>query len=229
MARPSGPAAAHDGTARNADGDGAGRRTAPDGTVAKTGTTTVGIAATNGVALAADRRASLGGRFVANKGVDKVEQVHPSAAMTLSGSVGDAQAVVRQLRSEASLYEARRGRPLSMDALARVAGDLLRGAPVTPVLGGVDGDGTHVYDLDGGGGVMADDYAATGSGMQVAYGVLERQYEPDADLDGAVAAAADAVAAASERDTASGNGVLVARVTADGVAFETHDDPTEVA
>jgi len=226
MGLPSGPPTAHGRTDATTDhGDG----TATDALVAKTGTTTVGLAAADGVVLAADRRASLGGRFVANKGVDKVEQVHPTAAMTLSGSVGDAQAVVRQLRSEASLYETRRGRPMSMDALARVTGDLLRGAPVTPVLGGVDADGSHVYDLDGGGGVMADDYAATGSGMQVAYGVLERRYDPAVGFDEAVGAATDAIAAASERDTASGNGALVARVTADGVAFETHDDPAEVA
>ncbi|WP_323190159.1 proteasome subunit beta [Halostella sp. PRR32] len=197
--------------------------------IAKTGTTTVGLTATDGVVLAADRRASLGGRFVANKDVSKIEQVHPTAAMTISGSVGDAQAVLRQLRAEASLYETRRGRPLSMDALARVTGDTLRGRPVTPVLGGVDDDGAHVYDLDGGGGVMEDAYASTGSGMQLAYGVLERQYDPDASVSEAVAVAANAVAAASERDTASGNGVLVARVTADGVATATYDDPAEVA
>jgi proteasome beta subunit len=197
--------------------------------VVSTGTTTVGLTVDDGAVLAADRRASLGGRFVANKDVSKIEQVHPTAAMTISGSVGDAQAILREIRAEASLYETRRGRPLSMDALARVAGDALRGHPVTPVLGGVDDEGAHVYDLDGGGGVMEDDYASTGSGMQLAYGVLERQYDPDAAVAEAVGVAADAVAAASERDTASGNGLLIARITDDCVVTETHDDPAEVA
>lgn len=205
-----------------------GAETAHDGVV-KTGTTTVGLTAADGVVLAADRRASLGGAFVANKDVSKVEQVHPTAATTISGSVGDAQALVRHVRAEASLYETRRGRPMSMDALARVVGDALRGRPVVPVLGGVDAEGSHVYYLDGGGGVMEDDYAATGSGMQLAYGVLERQYDPAASLDGAASVAAAAVAAASERDTASGNGLHVVRVTDDGVERSTHADPAEVA
>lgn len=45
-----------------------------------TGTTTVGLTAVDGVVLATDRRASLGGRFVTNKRARKVEQVHPTAA-----------------------------------------------------------------------------------------------------------------------------------------------------
>jgi len=103
-----------------------------------TGTTTVGVVADDGVVLAADRRASLGGRFVSNKRTVKVEQVHPRAAITLSGSVGGAQAYARQLRAQARLYETRRGEPMGMDALATAAGNALRGLPVSPLLGGVD-------------------------------------------------------------------------------------------
>ena len=178
--------------------------------------------------MAADRRMSLGGRFTANKSVRKVEQVHPTAAMGISGSVGPAQDLLRRLRAEASLYESRRGEAMSLDALAQTAGGLLRGLPVTPLLGGVEpgieergGDTeaarARVYELDGGGSVLADDYAATGSGMQVAYGVLERRYDRGASVEAAREAAVAAVAAASERDTASGNGVTVTTVTGEGV------------
>ncbi|MFB6173422.1 MAG: proteasome subunit beta, partial [Halobacteriales archaeon] len=45
--------------------------------VNKTGTTTVGVSTADGVVLATDMRASLGGRFVSNKDVQKVEQIHP--------------------------------------------------------------------------------------------------------------------------------------------------------
>ena len=82
-----------------------------DETVNKTGTTTIGIAAADGVVVATDKRASLGGRFVSNKNVQKVEQIHPTAALTLVGSVGGAQSFIRTLRSEASLYETRRDEP----------------------------------------------------------------------------------------------------------------------
>src|SRR6056297_2691388 len=63
----------------------------PDAEELKTGTTTVGLTTADGVVLATDMRASLGGRFVSNRDVQKVEQVHPRAALTMAGSVGGAQ------------------------------------------------------------------------------------------------------------------------------------------
>jgi proteasome beta subunit len=218
--------------ASNASGQGAGAET--DVPTFDTGTTVVGLAAENAVVLAADRKMSLGGRFTANKSVRKVEQVHPTAAMGISGSVGPAQNLLRSLRAEASLYESRRGEPMSLSALAQTAGGLVRGLPVTPLLGGVepgsaeDDAGGHVYSLDGGGSVLEDDYVATGSGLQVAYGVLERRYDPDASVEGATEAAAAAVAAASERDTASGNGLTLTTITDDGVETVAREDPLDV-
>jgi proteasome beta subunit len=196
-----------------------------------TGTTTVGLVAHDGVVLATDRRASLGGRFVSNKNVVKVEQVHPTAAVTIAGSVGAAQAYLKQLRAEADLYENRRGRRMSMEALSTVGSAILRGLPVSPLLGGVDpardaeADAEpRLYQLDGAGGRIEESaFAATGSGMTVATGALEREYDPEGDVESAVPTAVDAVLAASERDTASGNGVVVARVTADGVETELRD------
>jgi proteasome beta subunit len=202
-----------------------------DETVNKTGTTTVGIATEDGVAIATDMRASLGGRFVSNKDVQKVEQIHPTAALTLVGSVGGAQSFIRSLRAESSLYETRRGEPMNIEALATLAGNLARGGPfraIRPILGGVDDEGSHVYSIDPAGGVMADNYTVTGSGMQLAYGVLENDYEPDLDLDTATTLSARAVEAAVERDTGSGNGVFLATVTDDGVDIRGHKDFDEV-
>ncbi|PSQ12820.1 proteasome subunit beta [Halobacteriales archaeon QS_5_70_15] len=193
-----------------------------------TGTTTVGIVASDGVVLATDRRASLGGRFVSNKRTVKVEQVHPTAAITIAGSVGGAQAYTRQLRAQARLYETRRGEPMGMDALATAAGNALRGLPVSPLLGGADADGPRLFQLDAGG-VLEDEYGATGSGTQVAVGAIEGRYDPDADVEATSRLAADAVAAASERDTASGNGLVLARITTDGVDLREHDTADAVA
>jgi len=196
-----------------------------------TGTTTVGLTTAEGVVLATDMRASLGGRFVSNKNVQKVEQVHPTAALTMAGSVGGAQSFIRSLRAEVNLYETRRGKDLSISALATLAGNFLRGGPffvVYPILGGVDDEGQHVFSLDPAGGVMSDDYTATGSGMQLAYGVLEQDYETDLSNDQASQIAARAVESAIERDTASGDGVFLATITADGVDIHGHKDFDEV-
>jgi len=189
-----------------------------------TGTTIVAIAVADGVVMAADQRASLGGKFTTNKNAEKISRVHPTAALAISGSVGPAQDLIRSLRAETNLYESRRDERMSMRALSQTAGHLVRGLPVAPILGGVDAEGGHVYELDGRGSVMATNYAAGGSGMQVAYGVLERQSDPEATLGEATEVAVAAIEAASERDTASGNGVTVATITADGVEIVGLDD-----
>jgi proteasome beta subunit len=199
---------------------------------AETGTTVVGLTTDDAVVIAADQRASVGGgRFVTNKDTRKVERVHPSAAVALSGTVGHIQHFTRVLQSESRLYADRRGDPPSTNALVTLAGNILRSAPlrVTPLLGGVDADGPQVYTLDGGGGILADDYAAGGSGMQLAYGVLEQQYESGLGREDARAVAARAVESASERDTASGDGVTVATVTEDGTELADFDAAEEVA
>ncbi|MFB6073641.1 MAG: archaeal proteasome endopeptidase complex subunit beta [Haloarculaceae archaeon] len=194
--------------------------------VNKTGTTTIGITTSEGVVIATDKRASLGGRFVSNKNVQKVEQIHPTAALTLVGSVGGAQSFIRSLRAEVNLYEARRGENMSMQALSTLAGNFARGGPflaINPILGGVDDDGHHVYSIDPAGGVMEDDYTVTGSGLTVAYGTLEDRYEADMTNEQAREVAAAAISAAAERDTGSGNGVFLADVTAEGVDIEGYD------
>jgi len=198
-----------------------------DAAVNKTGTTTVGITTADGVVVATDRRASLGGRFVSNKSVQKVEQIHPTAVMTLVGSVGGAQSFIRSLRAEADLYEVRHGDPMSIHALSTLAGNFARGGPwfaINPIIAGTDENGSHVYSVDPAGGVMADDYTVTGSGMQLAYGTIEGEYDPGMSLDAARDLAVRAVAAASERDTGSGNGVVVATVTDEGVEIEDFDE-----
>lgn len=192
----------------------------------KTGTTTVGIEAEDGIVLATDRRASAG-NMVASKQVQKVEQIHPTGAMTIAGSVSAAQSLIRTMQSETKLYETRRGEPMSMEALSTLMSNLLRSGAfliVSPLLGGVDDDGAHLYSIDPLGGVTEEQFATSGSGTQFALGVLENRYEEGISVDEAADAAQDAVLTAMERDTASGNGLHIARVTADGVEIEEHED-----
>lgn len=198
----------------------------------KTGTTTVGLVASDGVVLASDQRASLGGQIVGNKNVQKIEEIQPNAALTIAGSVGGAQAFVRQSRAECNLYESRRGEYMSVEALATIMGNMLRAAGgaylVSLVLGGVDEEGGQVFSLDPTGSSLSDTYTATGSGMPFAYGLLEQEYDEDLAVEEAVPVAARAIRGATERDTASGNGVHVAKVTAEGVDIEGFKEFDEV-
>jgi len=196
----------------------------------KTGTTTVGLKADDGVVLVTDMRASLG-NMVSSKATQKVEQIHPTAAMTIAGSVSAAQSLLSTIEAEAKLYELRRDKELSINGLSTLLGNLLRSGAflvVVPVLGGVDEDGPHVYSFDALGGKSEEDYAVSGSGTQFALGVLENRYEEGISMDDAEDAAIDAVLTAIERDTASGNGITVSRITADGVDIEQYEDLDEL-
>lgn len=194
--------------------------------VLKTGTTTLGLKTTGGVVLATDRRASAG-RMIASKTVRKVEQIHPTGALTIAGSVSAAQSLLRTLRAESSLYEKRRSEEMSMQALSTLTGNLLRSGAffiVQPVLGGVDESGSHVYSIDPLGGTTEEDYAVSGSGSQFALGVLEQHYESSVTIDDARDLAIQAIRSALERDTASGNGINIGTVTEEGVEIDEFED-----
>jgi proteasome beta subunit len=192
----------------------------------KTGTTTVGLRAEDGVVLATDMRASLG-NMVSSKTVQKVEDIHPTGALTIAGSVSAAQSLIRTLRAEVNLYDARQGEDMSMTALSTLTSNLLRSGGffiVVPVLGGVDDDGPHIYSMDALGGKTEEEYAVSGSGSTFALGVLEQQYEEGMNVEEARDVAIRSVGSAVERDTASGNGINIATITEESVEIERFEE-----
>ena len=208
---------------------GSGPGSDTDAETLKTGTTTVGITAGDSVVLATDMRASAG-NLVASKDARKILEIHPRAALTISGAVSAAQSLVRSLRAEVNLYETRRDEEMSMQALSTLISNFLRSGAffiVQPVLGGVDSEGAHVYSIDPIGSVSEEAYTASGSGTPFAYGVLESEFEEGMSADDARTVAARAVNAATERDTASGNGLLLSTITDEGVTIDEFDDVTD--
>ncbi len=210
--------------------DGGQNTAAAEDAAMKTGTTTVGLKTDEGVVLATDMRASMG-YMVSSKDVQKVEEIHPTGALTIAGSVSAAQNLISSLKAEVRLYEARRGENMSMQALSTLTGNFLRSGAfliVSPILGGVDDDGSHIYSIDALGGTTEENYTVTGSGSQFALGVLEQQYEEGLSIDEAKTIAANAIKTAVERDLASGNGINVAVVTEDGVDISRHKNIDDV-
>lgn len=197
-----------------------------DPSAATTGTTTIGLVADNSVVMASDMRASLGGRFVLSGNLQKVEQIHSTSAITLVGLIGSAQAYISQLRSEATLYETRRGKKMSLTALYSTAAELMRSGAyeqINPLLGGIDDEGCHVASVDPAGAVLRDDYAASGSGTQLAYGVLEQEYDSGLSTEEAVRIAALGIESAISRDRASGDGIYIAEIKPDGLEIHGHE------
>ena len=137
------------------------------------GTTTVGVVCTDGVILSSDTRVTMG-YFVAHKKGKKIYQIDDHLAMTISGSVADAQRVVEVLKVNAKLYKLNNNRPIPIKAASRLVANLLFSARLAPLLaqilvGGVDSTGSHVFSLDPFGSLTEEKCVATGSGSPIAY------------------------------------------------------------
>ncbi|GCC10706.1 proteasome subunit beta precursor [archaeon] len=184
------------------------------------GTTTIGLAASEGVVLVSDKRATMG-TLIAHKVVNKSFIIDKHVAATVAGSVGDAQALIRWMRSEARLYRMRQGEEISIGALSNLMGNVLFSQRYYPyivqlVIGGVDKTGSKVFSLDPLGSSIEDKVVSTGSGSPYAYGVLEDAYREDMDVEETVRIGIRAMKAALQRDAMTGNGIDVIRITKDG-------------
>ncbi len=194
------------------------------------GTTTIGLVCDTGVVMATERRATMG-HFIASKDAKKVYQIDDLIAMTTAGSVGDAQRLVKWMQVESRLYKMRREEPMTVKGIVSLLANILSGNRYFPyyvqlLVGGVDKNGPGVYSLDAIGGIIEEKKAvATGSGSPMAYGVLEDRYVEKMPIDDGVELAVRALHNAMKRDSASGDGIEVIKITADGY---TKVDDTEI-
>ena len=184
--------------------------------VLKTGTTTIGIRYKDGVVLATDQRATMG-NIIAHSNVQKLYQLSDNLGMTIAGVVGDAQLMVRYMQSEIALYEMKKGAPMTVNAAATfVANAIRQGFYLGLIVGGYDKTGGHVFSIDGAGGYIEDNFMSVGSGSVFALGALQAAYKEDMSKDEAVDVAVTALNSAVKRDSASGDGMLVAYIDAEG-------------
>jgi proteasome beta subunit len=83
------------------------------------------------------------------------------------------------------------------------------------IVGGVV-DKPIMYTLDPLGSVLPDEYAAVGTGAEMALGILDPQFKANMTKDEAIDLAKRAVHTAILRDSASGDGLDILVITKDG-------------
>jgi len=199
---------------------------------AKKGTTTVGLLCSDGVILASEKRASMGG-LVANKEAEKVLKIQDHLAITIAGSVGDAQTIARIMRAQAALYEIQRGRKISVEGAGTLLANILQGSKYFPywiqiLMGGVDTK-PRLYSLDLTGSLMEEKFVSTGSGSPIAYGVLEEKYKENKTVKDNLPIAVKAIKSALERDIYSGNGITLAIIDKKGFRKLSDKEISELA
>ena len=183
------------------------------------GATAVGVAYKGGVVLASDNRVSYG-NFVVSKRAQKTFRITPSVGAACAGLVADMQILSLQITALARIRRMELNRAVPPNTIAKMMSNMMYERRFFPLLtqvivGGVV-EKPAIYTLDPLGSVLPDEYAAVGTGAEMALGVLDPGFKQGMSEKQAVDLATKSLSAAYQRDSASGDGTDVLVVDAGG-------------
>ncbi len=180
------------------------------------GATAVGISYTNGVVLAAEKRVSFG-NFVVNKNTKKTFPVTEKVGAACAGMIADMQVLVRQVTALAKIRRLETRREVPPNSIAKLMSVIMFERRFFPLLtqvivGGID-QKPQIYTLDPLGSVLPDEYAAVGTGAELALGIMDAEYKPNMTEEKARDLAIRAIKSSVQRDSSSGDGIDILMLT----------------
>lgn len=184
------------------------------------GATAVGITFDGGVVFASEKRIAFG-NFLVSKSTKKTFEITSQVGATCAGLVADMQILSLQIAALAKIRKMEIKRDVPPNSVAKMMSNMMYERRYFPLLtqvivGGVV-DKPVLYTLDPLGSVLPDEYAAVGTGAEMALGVLDPQFKSNMTKDEAVDLAKKAVRSATLRDSASGDGLDIMVITKDGI------------
>ena len=184
------------------------------------GATAVGITFDGGVVIASEKRIAYG-NFLASKTTKKTFQLTPRVGAACAGLVADMQILSMQISALAKIRKMEIKREIPPNSIAKMMSNMMYERRFFPLLtqvivGGII-DKPVIYTLDPLGSVLPDEYAAVGTGAEMALGVLDPQLKEKMTEKEATEVAKKAVKSATLRDTFSGDGIDVLVITKDGI------------
>ncbi len=191
----------------------------------KTGTTTIVIVCSDGIVMAADKRATAG-NWIVGRDIEKVVPIVDDIAVTIAGTVSEIQRVIKLVRAELKLLEVRTNRKVTVKDTANLLTTMNyynirqmgEWAIAAFLVAGKDINGFSAYEVSPDGVITKiDKFTSDGSGSSFAIGVLESKYKKGMSVSEGSKLAVDAINSAQLRDSASGSGFDVYTITADGL------------
>jgi proteasome beta subunit len=187
------------------------------------GATAVGISYSNGVILAAEKRVSFG-NFVVNKNTKKTFPVTDKVGAACAGMVADMQVLIRQITALAKIRKLETRRNVAPNSVAKLMSVVMFERRFFPLLtqvvvGGIN-EKPEIYTLDPLGSVLPDDYAAVGTGAEMALAIMDEEYKPSMSEEIARELAVRAIKSAVQRDAASGDGIDILMITTSSIREE---------
>jgi proteasome beta subunit len=180
------------------------------------GATAVGISFNNGVLLASEQRVSFG-NFLVNKNTKKTFVLTENVGAACAGMVADMNVLARQVAALSKIRKMEIRRKVPTNSVAKLMSVIMFERRYFPLLtqvivGGYD-DKPRIYTLDPLGSLLPDEYAAVGSGAEMALGILDAQYNSQMNEDDAKNLAIKSIRAAIQRDASSGDGIDVLTIS----------------
>ena len=184
------------------------------------GATAVGITYNGGLVLASERRIAYG-NFVVSKTTKKTFVITPHVGAACAGLVADMQILSLQVSALAKIRKMEIKRDVPPNTIAKMMSNMMYERRFFPLLtqvivGGLV-DRPVIFTLDPLGSVLPDDYAAVGTGAEMALGILDQQYKKELNEAEATDLAVKSIRAAIMRDSASGDNIDVLVINKDGI------------
>jgi len=174
------------------------------------GATAVGITYGDGVLFASERRIAYG-NFLVSKSTKKTFQLTPKVGAACAGLVADMQILSLQISALAKIRYMEIKRDIPPNSIAKMMSNMMYERRFFPLLtqvivGGLVGK-PAIFTLDPLGSILPDEYAAVGTGAEMALGVLDPQFKQNMEEQEAKDLAVKSIRSASLRDSFSGDGI----------------------
>ncbi|MXX20580.1 MAG: proteasome subunit beta [Cenarchaeum sp. SB0665_bin_23] len=183
------------------------------------GATAVGVTCDDSVVFGSERRIAYG-HLLVSKTTRKTFQLTSNVGAACAGLVADMQILALQIKALAKIRRMEIRREVPPNTIAKMMSNMMydrRFFPLlTQVIVGGFVDEPKLYTLDPLGSVLPDEYAAVGTGAEMALGVLDPQYTTGISTDDGIELVKKAINAASQRDASSGDGTDILVIKSDG-------------
>ncbi len=171
----------------------------------KRGTASIGVKTAGGVVLAVDKR--IPSPLLENRSVEKIHKADDHVGVASAGHVADARQLIDFARRQAQVNQLRYGEPIGVETLTKRVTDHIqqytqvggaRPFGVALIVGGVENGEPRLFETDPSGTPYEWKALAVGADRGDLQSYLEDNYEAEADLDGGIDLALEALASVND-------------------------------
>jgi len=191
----------------------------------KRGTASIGIRTSDGVVLAVDKR--IRSPLLEGTSVEKLHKVDDHVGIASAGHVADARQLIDFARRRAQVNQVRYGEPVGVETLTKEVTDHIqqytqvggaRPFGVALIVGGIDNGEPRLFETDPSGTPYEWKALAVGADRGEIQEYLEDNYVEDADLDGGITLALEALASVNDGEL-SPQGLALSTVDAESESY----------